>query len=85
MTPPKRTQVSEPALARKNMDMDVVKLAAARQYLGASSDTETIDWALDDVVFHARVIGALDRLAALGGLDDIYAEPEKKPRRARKS
>ena len=85
MTPPKRTQVSERALARKNMDMDVVKLAAARQYLGASSDTETIDWALDDVVFHARVSGALDRLAALGGLNDIYAEPEKKPRRARKS
>ena len=28
------------------MDMDVVKLAAARKYLGANSDTETIDWAL---------------------------------------
>ena len=65
--------------------MDVVKLAAAREYLGASSDTETIDWALDDVVFHARVSGALDRLAALGGLNDIYAEPEKRPRRVRKS
>jgi Arc/MetJ family transcription regulator len=85
MTTPKKSHVSEPALARKNMDIDVRKLAAARKFLGASSDTETVDLALDDIVFYGEVSGALHRLAALGGLDDIYAVPEKKPRRVRKS
>ncbi|HEY5441157.1 MAG TPA: hypothetical protein VIJ90_07760 [Gemmatimonadaceae bacterium] len=85
MTTPKKSHASEPAFARKNMDIDVRKLAAARKFLGASSDTETVDLALDDIVFHGEVSSALDRLAALGGLDDIYAEPEKKPRRVRKS
>ncbi|MEP7002779.1 MAG: hypothetical protein ABI969_19970 [bacterium] len=86
MTTPKKTlRVSEPALARKNMDIDTRKLAAAREYLGARSDTETVDLALDDIVFYGEVSGALDRLAVLGGLDDIYALPKAKPRRARKS
>jgi hypothetical protein len=84
MSPRKHDRVSEPALARKNMDMDVRKLTAARSILGARSDTETVELALDEVIFQATVGEALDRLSALGGLDDIYAELARKRRTVRK-
>ena len=66
---------------RKNMDMNAEKLAKAQAILGASSETETVDMALDYVLFQGEVFDALDRLAALGGLDDIYARAESRPRR----
>jgi hypothetical protein len=66
-------RVAEPAIARKNMDMDVEKLELARQALGARTDTEAVDRALDYVLFQAEVFTALDRLADLGGLRDPYA------------
>jgi hypothetical protein len=55
------------------MDMDVEKLELARQALGARTDTEAVDRALDYVLFQAEVFTALDRLADLGGLRDPYA------------
>jgi hypothetical protein len=76
-------RVSEPALARKNMDMSVAKLDAARTLLGAHTDTETVDRALDYVIFQGDVFAALDNLAALGGLDDVFAIPLAAPRRKR--
>jgi hypothetical protein len=59
---------------RKNMDMDPTKLAEAQELLGARTETETVDLALDYVLFQGNVMGALDRLAALGGLDDAFGE-----------
>ena len=66
---------------RKNMDMDAEKLAKAQEVLGASSETETVDMALDYVLFQGGVLGALRRLAALGGLDDPFAASAPRPRR----
>ncbi|MGH7637480.1 MAG: hypothetical protein ACREOK_07490 [Gemmatimonadaceae bacterium] len=60
------------ARERKNMDIDVRKLAAARRVLGARSDTETIDLALDLVAFHDEVSSALDRLTRAGGVAEVY-------------
>lgn len=60
---------------RKNMDMDPAKLAAAQRVLGAGNDTETVDLALDLAVMQGEVFDALDRLAALGALDDPYGTP----------
>lgn len=58
------------------MDMDAAKLSAAQKVLGARTETETVDMALDYVLLQDDVFTALDRLAALGGLDDVYgAEP----------
>ncbi|MDB4874973.1 MAG: hypothetical protein JWM41_1419 [Gemmatimonadetes bacterium] len=57
---------------RKNMDMDARKLAAAQELLGARTETETVDMALDYVLFQRDVFGALDRLADLGGLEAPY-------------
>lgn len=66
-------RVTETSLARKNMDMDVGKLEMARQLLGARTETETVDRALDHVIFQGEVFSALDRLAERGGLRDPYA------------
>ena len=66
---------------RKNMDMDAKKLAAAQAVLGARTETETIDLALDYVLFQGRVMAALDTLVALGGLDDPYELPTRGARR----
>lgn len=60
------------ARERKNMDMDAGKLARARAILGARSDTEAVDLALDLVAFHDDVASALDRLTRAGGLTEAY-------------
>jgi hypothetical protein len=70
-----------PIRARKNMDMDPAKLAEAQRVLGASSETETVDMALDYVLFQSEVFGALDRLAALGGLEYVYPTSSGSKRR----
>lgn len=62
--------------ARKNMEMDTAKLEAARRILGVRTEKETVDKALDLVVFRSEVLSALDRLAEAGGIEDIYGEQE---------
>ncbi|MEO5816146.1 MAG: hypothetical protein ABIT20_12790 [Gemmatimonadaceae bacterium] len=74
---------AEPALARKNMDMDVAKLEAVRAILGARTDTETVDRALDYVIFQGEVSTALENLYDLGGLDDRSATATPTARRKR--
>jgi hypothetical protein len=61
-------------VARKNMDMDTVKLRRARALLGARTETETVDRALDLVIFQADLDSAIDRLAAAGGLSEPYTD-----------
>lgn len=75
-------RVAEPAVTRKNMDMDVRKLDAARRILGAATDTETVDRALDAVIMQGEVVEALHRLAAAGGVADVYPR-SRRTRRAR--
>jgi hypothetical protein len=60
---------------RKNMDMDATKLAAAKHVLGAATETEAVDRALDYVLFQGAVESALDALAAAGGIDDPFEAP----------
>jgi hypothetical protein len=54
------------------MDMDPSKLARAQEILGAATETETVDMALDYVAFQGEVFDALNRLSALGGLNDPF-------------
>jgi hypothetical protein len=63
------------------MDMDAEKLAEAQRVLGASTETETVDKALDFVIFQGQVFSALDRLAELGGLEDVYGVTTARSRR----
>jgi hypothetical protein len=61
---------------RKNMDMDAAKLATAQKVLGTRTETETIDEALNLVLFQHEVAGAISRLAELGGVDDVYGRSD---------
>ena len=74
---------SGPRRMRKNMDMDAAKLASAQRVLGARSETEAVDMALDYVLYQAEVLDALDRLVAAGGLVDAFPSlaPAARPRR----
>lgn len=66
------------------MDMDAEKLANAQRVLGARSETEAVDMALDYVLYQAEVFDALDRLATAGGLVDAFAMPAHSPRSRRR-
>lgn len=71
-----------PRRTRKNMDMDAEKLAQAQRVLGTRSETETVDLALEYVLYQAEVFDALDRLAAAGGLVDAFTSgPPSRSRR----
>jgi hypothetical protein len=59
---------------RKNMDMDQGKLSAAQAYLGARSETEAVNAALDLVVFQKDVAAGIDRMVRAGGVADIFGE-----------
>lgn len=56
---------------RKNMDMDPTKLAAVKKILGASSETEAIDRAFDEIIFEHKVSAGLDKLSKAGGLPNV--------------
>jgi hypothetical protein len=60
-----------PARVRKNMDMDPAKLAAVKELFGASTETEAVDRAFDEILFEHKVTAGLDRLAASGGLRNV--------------
>ena len=63
------------------MDMDAAKLSKAQELLGARTETEAVDMALDYILFQGEVMGALDRLSALGGLDDVFGATSSRARR----
>ena len=79
----KPARVSEAIVrVRKNMDMDPHKLADAQRILGTRTETETVDEALDYVVFTSEIVSALERLAARGGLEEApHRRPAVSPRR----
>lgn len=61
-------------IRRKNLRLDQRKLDTARQALGAATETETIERALDLVVFRREVLEGLRRFAGRKYLRDIYAD-----------
>jgi hypothetical protein len=59
---------------RKNLNIDQRKLDVARKALGAKTETETVDAALDAIAFRKELSEGVRRLRAAGGLKDIYRE-----------
>lgn len=59
---------------RKNIDMDPAKLAAVKKILGASTETEAVDRAFDEIIFEHKVGVGLERLAEAGGLPNVDPE-----------
>ena len=69
-----RESLTIPGRVRKNMDMDAAKLRAAQEALGARTETETVDRALDLVLGRARFEAAMDRITERGGIKS-YGTP----------
>jgi len=59
----------ERELVRKRLDVDQHKLDAAKETLGTTTDTATIDRALDRVILAAELSAGLEVLCVAGGLD----------------
>jgi hypothetical protein len=59
---------------RKNLYIDQRKLDVARKALGAETETETVDAALDAIAFRQELSDGIRRLRAAGGVKDIYRE-----------
>jgi hypothetical protein len=57
---------------RKNVVMDQRKLDAARHILGADTETETIDLALDFVAFRREIAEGIVAVRRTGSLEDVF-------------
>ena len=45
-----------------------------RELLGARSETEAIDQALDMLLFREELLAGIDALAGTGGVDEIFPD-----------
>jgi hypothetical protein len=75
----KASTVHEPvasgtSIRRKNVNIDQEKLDRAVSILGARSETEAIDQALNLVLFRDEVIEGIERLAGTGGVENYFDE-----------
>ena len=69
---------SKPALRRKNLNIDQKKLNQVRSLLGARTETEAVDQALDTVLLRQELIRGIRRIAGSGGVENVFdgdAEP----------
>ena len=62
---------------RKNVVMDQRKLDVARSALGAETETETIDQALDLVAFREELAKGFAAVRRSGGVDDVLESRQK--------
>lgn len=69
---------SKPALRRKNLNIDQKKLDQVRSLLGARTETEAVDQALDVVLLRQELVRGVRRIAGSGGVENVFdgdAEP----------
>lgn len=59
-------------MRRKNINIDQIKLDRAVKLLGASSETEAIDQALEMLFFREALLASVDEIAGKGGIEDVY-------------
>ena len=56
----------------KHLKLDQSKIDRAKRLLGAKTEQETIERALDLVVAEEKIIKAHRRLAGVGGFEDVF-------------
>jgi hypothetical protein len=59
-------------LKRKNYYLDERKIRRVRAILGAKTETEAIDAALNLVVFRKQILKSLQKVAGKGGVEKIF-------------
>ena len=60
------------AIKRKNFNLDEIKLKKAQRILRAKTETETIDQALNLVVFRKEILDSLKRTKGKGGVETVF-------------
>jgi hypothetical protein len=60
------------AIRDKHLKLDQRKLDQARRILGARTEQETLDRALDMVLAEARIVRVLRRAGGIGGFEDVF-------------
>ena len=63
--------IMKSALKRKNYYLDERKIRRARAILGARTETEAVDAALDLVLFRRQILKSLEKVAGKGGIEKI--------------
>jgi hypothetical protein len=66
---------SESAVARKNYRLHQAKIDRAREILGTTTETETIEQALELVAFGDRLLAGVDRMRGKR-LADVFADAD---------
>jgi hypothetical protein len=65
--------VAKRGIVRKNLRLTQAKIDKAKKILGAATETETIEQALDLVVFRNEVLDGLRRIAGSDSVRDVFA------------
>ena len=60
------------SIKRKNYYLDENKIQRAKRVLGAKTETETIDRALDMVLFRKELIESLQKASRAGGVEKVF-------------
>ena len=69
-----RTPAPRSTWVRKNMLMDQRKLDVVKRLLKASTETEAVNAALDEIAFRSGLVGGMRALRRAGGLADLFDE-----------
>jgi hypothetical protein len=56
---------------RKNFYLDQRKIRRAKKILGARTETEAVDAALDLVIFRQEILESLRKVAGKGGVEKV--------------
>ena len=59
-------------LKRKNYYLDENKIRRVKRVLGAKTETEAIDTALDLVIFRKEILKSLEKVAGKGGVEKVF-------------
>ncbi len=59
-------------LKRKNYYLDERKIKRAKTILGARTETQAINAALDLVVFRKEILESLEKVSGKGGIEKIF-------------
>jgi hypothetical protein len=68
--------VPKRGIVRKNVRLTQAKIDKAKKILGTATETETIEEALDLVVFRKEVLDGLSRIAGTASVRDVFADVE---------
>ena len=63
--------MAKSGVVRKNLRLTQTKIDRAKKILGTSTETETIEQALDLVAFRTEVVAGIRRLSGTGAIRDI--------------